>query len=481
MLRGGQEAAFPLKKALKIHRKILGAFIIVIAVAVVVLSLTSRFYINSIFDRYADSFRGVVEEQWEYYLRSYYLNRGSWDGVENILVTRPGRRGGGIPPGMEREGYRGVLPGEGLLLADAAGTVLLDTQNERTGEKLPQNMLERGNTIVVNGEKVGTLLLLPSASRAVLTMEEHFSRSVLLAVFWGALGALAVGAFISVFLTRQIVKPLELLTTSARKFAGRDFQHRVKLGKKDEIGKLADAFNFMAESIEKNEKVRSNLLADVSHELRTPLTILRGNFEALQAGKIEATPELFSSLYDEVLRLGRLISDLEKLNLAEAGKLPLNLQLVNIDTLFSKVTPPFRHEATERDIRFYTKTEGVKRSWLLDEDRIIQVLINLLANAFKYTPDQGEIRLAAREVGENLEITVHDSGPGIPEDEIPYIFDRFYKTGTGRGDGCGLGLSITKSFVEAHGGSVSVYNVPDGGSEFLLSLPFITQQLIQRL
>ncbi len=446
-----------------------------IAVAVVVLAFTSRMYINNIFDRYTESYRGVVEEHWELYFKSYYLSRGSWEGVSEILTTRPGRRVGSGTPGMEREGYRGVLPGEGLLLADAQGLVVLDTQDERIGEILPKSFLERGNVLAIDGEKVGTLMLLPSTSRAVLTLEEQFSRSVVFAIIWGGLGALAVGAIISVILTRQIVSPLALLTSSARKFARRDFRHRVRLDKKDEIGNLAEAFNFMADSIEKNEKLRHSLLADVSHELRTPLTVLRGNFEALQAGKLEATPELLSSLYDEVLRLGRLVNDLETINVAEAGKLPLYCKAVDVKALFSRVAAPFQHEATEREIELHTETVHVQKSWFLDEDRIVQVLINLLANAFGYTPDRGTIEMSAREENNFLIINVEDSGPGIPEKEIPFIFERFYKTGTGRGDGCGLGLSITKSLVEAHGGTIRVASRPGvgGGSMFVVSLPSV--------
>ena len=452
---------------------------IVIAVAVVVLAFTSRMYINNIFDRYTESYRGVVKEHWEIYFKSYYLSQGSWDGVEDLLTTHPGRRGGSAVSGMERGGYRGVLPGEGLLLADAQGLVVLDTQYERVGETLPGIFLERGNAILINGEKVGTLMLLPSTSRVVLTLEEQFSRSVFFAILWGALGALAVGALISYPLTRQIVRPLALLASSARKFASREFGHRVPLEKRDEIGNLAEAFNFMADSIEKNEKLRHSLLTDISHELRTPLTVLRGNFEALQAGRAEATPELLSSLYDEVLRLGRLVNDLETINLAEAGKLTLNRETVDLKILFSRVANVFQNEAVERRINLHIDEDHVQKNWILDEDRITQVLINLLANAFKFTPDHGKIEMIAEEENDWLIIKIKDSGPGIPEQEIPFIFERFYKTGTGRGDGCGLGLSITKSFIEAHGGKITVFNRPRGGSEFSISLPYFDGKKIQ--
>lgn len=285
------------------------------------------------------------------------------------------------------------------------------------------------------------------------------------------------GAVLSYLLTRQITRPLALLAASAQKFARRDFRHRVQLKRKDEIGNLAEAYNLMAESIEKNEKLRGNLLADISHELRTPLTILRGNFEALQAGKTETTPELLSSLYDEVLRLGRLVNDLECINLAEAGKLPLHFREVEPALLIARAAAAFQHEANERKIVFTVDAAKDLLPWRLDEDRVTQVIINLLANAFKFTPAQGEIKLQTKVEKEGLIIEVSDSGPGIPEKALPYIFTRFYKSGKGRreadekGEGSGLGLSIAKSFVEAHGGTINARNRPEGGSVFSVTLP----------
>ncbi len=455
---------------MRIRNRFFGAFILVIAVAVAVMAFTSRMYISNMFDRYVESYRSVVLEQWDYLFTSYYLRQGSWEGVESILSQRP--RGKGFPlQGQVRGGIRGILPGEWLLLADEKGQVVLDSHDERTGETLPPELLEQGTPLYVQEEKIGTIILQPQASRAVLTLEEQFSQSVLAAIFWGGLIALLAGMLLSFLLTGQIARPLALLTSSARRFARRDFRHRLQLKRKDEIGTLAEAFNMMAESIETNEKLRRNLMADVSHELRTPLTILRGNFEALQAQKIKATPELLSSLYDEVLRLGRLVSDLETVNLAEAGKLPLHYDGVEVSALLSRAAAAFQYEAEERGIKFAVEVSGGVKNWYLDEDRIVQVLINLLANAFKYTPDEGEIVLRSSKENQDLVVEVLDSGPGIPSEDLPFIFERFYKAGKGRGSGSGLGLSIAKSVVEAHGGTIGAFNRPQGGSVFTFSLP----------
>lgn len=442
----------------------------VIAVAVVIMALTSRFYIGLIFDRYAEGYRGVLSEQWETLLTSYYLQQGSWEGVEYVFVQR-GRRGMAQFPGRETGGIRGIPPGEGLILTDEKGMVVLDLQNERTGEILPQNFLEKGTPLYLDGQVIGRLIILPETARAVLTLEEQFSRSVALAIFWGSLGALLVGAVLGLLITGQVTRPLTLLTESAKKYARRDFRRRVKLRRNDEIGELAKSFNLMADSIERNETLRSNLVADVSHELRTPLTVLRGNLEALQDGKIRPSPELLSSLYDEVLRLGRLAHDLEAINLAEAGKLPLNYREVDVTALLKRASAVFQNEAGERKIQFDVNIENNVEKCLMDEDRIMQVLINLLANAFKFTPDCGKITLQAASEDNKLVIKLHDSGPGIDEKDLPFIFERFYKARKGRGDGTGLGLSIAKSFVEAHGGKIEAVNIPRGGSTFIFNLP----------
>ncbi len=463
---------------MSIRNMILGAFIVVTAVALLAMALTSRALIGSDFERYAQGYRTVVEEQWEYVFRSYYVRYESWDGVERMLAQRERGRGPSFQSlqGYDKQGKagtRGILPGEGLLLADAAGKVLLDSDHEKTGQVLSADYLEQGIPVMVNSKQVGTLIMQPQPARlqAVQTLEEQFSSSLLQGVLWGGLIALLFGLVLGILLAGQVTRPLVRLTHSARRFAKRDFQHRVQLQGSDEFGKLAEAFNLMAQSIEENENLRQNLLADVSHELRTPLTILRGNFEALQSGRAKATPELLSSLYDEVLRLGRLVSDLEALNLAEAGKLPLHFREVEAGALLNRAAAVFQYEADEREIELQVEVDPEIGAWNLDEDRIVQVLINLLANAFACTPDGGNIILVARRDNDYLHFEVVDSGPGIDQEEIPFLFARFYKGGRGRSGGRGLGLSIAKSLVEAHGGTISVRNRPVVGSIFCFSLP----------
>lgn len=457
---------------MKIRSKLLAAFIAVILLAVSLMAFISHNYIDEMFSSYADEYRSALEEQWEYVFLSYYLRQGSWDGVEQVLM----RGRGGMGHSAQREhmpgAMRGTLPGERLLLADAEGEIVLDSKGELAGETLSSRQIERGYPLQLNGNTVGILLSEPAAPGGIATLEDQFSRSLLLAVAWGGALALLVGAVLSFVISGQVARPIARLIRSARKFAGREFEHRVKMNRRDEIGKLGEAFNYMAQNIEESENLRSNLLADVAHELRTPLTVLRGNFESLQSGKLQPTPEILSSLYDEVLRLNRLVRDLEAVNLAEAGSLPLHRGEVDLNNLLSRVAHAFQHEADQRGIEFSVEVQEGAEKWILDEDRLMQVLINLLANAFRMTPDGGRVEVESALEGEKLRLQVSDSGPGIPEEELPYIFDRFYRAGSGkREEGSGLGLSIAKSFVEAHGGDIQASTRPEGGTTFKTTLP----------
>ncbi len=458
---------------MQIRSRLMAAFIVVIAIAVGMMGFASMNYIDEIFARYAEEYRSTFAEQWGFIFLSYYLNTGSWEGVESVLDHR-GRWGLGSPGtrGQMAGGMRGTLPGERLLLADAEGRVVLDSKDELAGESLGSRQLERGYPLEINGRTVGVLLFEPTAPGGIATLEEQFSRSLLAAVAWGVALALLVGAVLSFVVSGQVARPVDRLIHSARRFAQRDFGHRVKMERGDEVGKLGEAFNYMAESIEESERLRTNLLADVAHELRTPLTVLRGNFESMQSGKLQPTPEILSSLYDEVLRLNRLVRDLEAVNLAEAGSLSLQRREVNVESLLSRVAHAFQHEANQRGIDFSVEVGEKGQSWTLDEDRFMQVVINLLANAFRATPDDGIVSLRSEQKGGDLQLEVGDSGPGIPEEDLPFIFDRFYRAGSGRREeGSGLGLSIARSFVEAHGGTLKATNRPEGGTLFTVTLP----------
>ena len=239
-----------------------------------------------------------------------------------------------------------------------------------------------------------------------------------------------------------------------------------------EVDQLVDSINHLAESLEKQESLRRQLTADVAHELRTPLTTVQTHMEAMLEGVWEPTPERLGSCYDEMTRLGKLVSDLENLAKVESDNLKLNKTEVNLRELTDKALGSFEKELTDRGLS--AETAGSCSVIMADRDRISQVLVNLISNAVKYTPDGGEILITLSDAEDSVVFNISDNGAGIPEEEIPYIFERFYRADKSRNrntGGSGIGLAIVKSIVMAHGGTVNVESRVNKGSNFIVTLP----------
>jgi signal transduction histidine kinase len=248
----------------------------------------------------------------------------------------------------------------------------------------------------------------------------------------------------------------------------------VKNGSDDEVGEVSNAFNIMAEQLEKKENSRKRLLADIAHELRNPLSIVQGNLEAWLDGVITPTPEQFASVYDETVLLNRLITDLRELSLAEAGQLKLHLESINIGDLINGEVSVFQARCQDKQVSLSAGIAPDLPERSLDRDRIRQVLHNLLENALRYTSSDGSIRVSA---GKNQQgkvvISVSDTGSGIAPADLPYVFDHFYKADKSRQrgyGGAGIGLALVKKYVELHGGNIRVESEPGKGSTFSFEL-----------
>lgn len=267
---------------------------------------------------------------------------------------------------------------------------------------------------------------------------------------------------------------IEELTAAARKMADGHLDQRVRVKADDEISALAKSFNHMADSLERAERLRRNMVNDVAHELRTPLSNIQGYMEGLRDGVIEPRVQLFDSLYSESQLLTRLVDDLQTLTLAEAGQLRLRLDVCNITQLICDVCATFgdSHDMTHELLVDVNPSSPVFHH--IDPDRIKQVLINLLSNAVEYTPKGGSITVAMIHSALETTISVSDTGSGIAPQHLPYVFERFYRADPSRTratGGTGIGLSIVRQLVEAHGGKVSVTSSLGVGSCFQFTLP----------
>ena len=317
--------------------------------------------------------------------------------------------------------------------------------------------------------------------QAMGDVERQFLNSVNRALWLAAAVALGVAALLSWLLTRQITGPLRRLTAAAKLVAGGQLNHQVEIRSRDEIGELAAAFNTMASSLAKDTELRRQLLADVAHELRTPLTVLQGNLEAMRDGILPPTPEHLAILQEETELLSRLITDLRDLSLAEAGQLRLERVPVGVAELASNSLARVAAQGATKNIALVDEVPAGVPLVMADPHRVEQVLLNLLGNALRYTPEHGRITLGARWEPASVPMVtvfVSDTGPGIAPEDLPRVFDRFYRADKSRSratGGSGIGLAIVRQLVHAHGGRVWAESQPGNGATFYFSLPVASQ------
>ncbi len=273
---------------------------------------------------------------------------------------------------------------------------------------------------------------------------------------------------------RRMSMPLDELLEASNRVADGDFTVRVEERGPFEVRALLREFNSMAEKLELNDKQRRNMLADISHELRSPITIMQGNLEGMIDGVYSVDAERLKSLYDETQILSRLVDDLRTLALAESGSLQLKREPTDLGLLVREVVSGFESRANEKKIRFEFRVDDVE-AIEIDPLRIREVLSNVVANAVRYTPNGGEIKVEVTEsaVPEKRSVTVfvQDSGQGIQAEDLSRIFDRFYKSSDS--GGMGLGLSIAKYLVEAHGGKIWAESEAGQGTKISFSLPIL--------
>jgi two-component system sensor histidine kinase BaeS len=258
------------------------------------------------------------------------------------------------------------------------------------------------------------------------------------------------------------------MKTAAAEFARGNLSLRIPANTKDELGDLAAAFNHMADDLQSAQILRRRMIADIAHELRTPLTVIQANLEGMIDGVIPADGEHLSILHEESLLLNRLIADLRLLSIAEAGELVLEEQPMDLSRFLPGLLDKFTPAALEKDIRLEYHQDSDLPEILIDPDRIVQVITNLIANALNYTPDNGAITLNAAANGTEVTISVCDNGSGIPAQDLPLVFERFYRVDQSRdrkSGGSGLGLAIAKQLVEAHGGRIKATSPTSSNSD----------------
>lgn len=388
-------------------------------------------------------------------LETFYLARGSWDGVQDI-----------IPLG---EGH----DWENATLIDPRGNIIIDRGDNDTELVGSLYRPVEGSRIVplfVRREKVGTLALSDTyVPRQVNSALDLLFPVALVSIFLAVLTIL-----IGILLLRRMVNPLAQVVAAARAVAGGDLSTRVSVSGPDDLRALSDSFNHMAAALERNNNERRDMLADIAHELRTPLTIMRGRLEGIVDGIYPANTEHITPALEETYLLERLVEDLRLLTLAESRQLHFEQNNVNLNDLSRHVIAMFRAEAEEKQIQLTAQLPDADITITADHQRTEQVVGNLVANAIRYTPEGGKVWIVVEEAEGRVMLSVNDNGPGIPSEDLPRIFNRFWRAEKSRSrasGGVGLGLAIARQLVEAQGGEISANNLTEGGLQVRCEFP----------
>ncbi len=488
---------------IRIQYKLFLAMLSVACGVVICMSLVIRWsfhrgfldYVNRADLERLDSLAGALEEEyaregswkflrddprrWRRFLRASRPDRfreplppGAPEEDDTAETPFPPRRrtGRGDSPAMDRRGP--VRPEPGHLFARRV--VLLDAgkQGIIAPPDLPENLPLK--PLLQGSETVGYLGVLPlkqlGEPRQLRFVREQRQGLVLI-----ALATVVLAALLSILLARRMVRRIRNLESATRRLASGQYDTRVPVESSDELGRLARDFNALALALEKNEQARRQWIADISHELRTPLSILGGEIEAIQDGIRAATPEAVGSLRAEVNRLSRLVNDLYDLSLSDLGALTYRKTDTDLAEVLGRALDLFRPEYADKGISLESDLlPGTAFPLFADSERLHQLFSNLLENSLKYTDIGGKLKVfIERHVGR---ATAHfqDSGPGVPERDLDRLFDRLYRVDGSRNretGGAGLGLSICRSIVLAHEGTIAAFPSPLGGLWVKVDLP----------
>lgn len=412
-------------------------------------------------------------------LSRYYQFFNNWSGVQVFIVQW------------------GQLYERRIILADVNNVIVADSEETLIGNNYDEGQVgddmaeipvsgtgqllqivlphQTVKAFILTPDTVGVLYVahaeFPGISGAALQITYNSIGSYFI---WGGLVAIGIAILITFFLSRQILSPVKALINVSRQYGKGDFSQRVDNKDKGELGELANSFNSMADDLERIQRLRQNMVADIAHELRTPLSNLKGYLEAINDGVIKPNKATIRSLNEEAAALSHLVADLQELSLADAGELTIIKQPEDIIKLIKETVTSSHAKAKAKGLKITTDLPGQLPLLNIDAHWIKQVLGNLLDNAIEHTGKGSQINVTAGEQNDVVVVSVTDTGEGIPPEDLPLIFERFYRVDKSRArttGGSGLGLTIAKRLVEAHGGTITAKSEIGKGSCFTFTLP----------
>ncbi len=423
------------------------AFVAVALSAVALLSVLTAVFAATDVDQLSQAQRAKLSQAMASVLSASRAEAGSWTRTDFMSATDLADK-----------------IGADIQVTDAAGGVVRVTPGFRSRpgpvEKYP---------VMVSGQRVGTVTVRfgPGLGTADTRLRTEFWRAIAGAAGLAALLALVVAIAVS----RRLTRPVERLIEVANAVGAGDRTARVgDLGGATELANLAETFDEMADALDRQEQLRRYLVADVAHELRTPVAVLQAGHEALLDGVVEPTPAQLASLRDEVLRLARMVDDLQTLAAAEAAALQLTLTEGDLAEMAAAAGDSLagRFESSQLALERHLDAAPVRA----DARWMHQVITNLLTNAAKFTPAGGRVVLSTGLDNDRATLSVADTGVGITADQLPHIFERFWRGSNPTGAaGSGIGLAVVAELVRGHGGEISVDSTPGRGTVVVVSLP----------
>lgn len=462
-------------KLKSINSKLIISFTLIMIATI----LSIKLFVNTIFkysfEKYVDDSNKVeVNHLIEFDLKNLYTNE-SWNTefIENLGIEA-------IRKGIAIEIYDkndnkvwSVFEDEKVLSDKTLNDI---SKNMKSIEKQWDNYFEELKVDINDDEGnilVGYAYIGHYASTYYMENDVEFFNAINRIII--IIGVISISSIIiiSIIISRSIAKPISKVSKMT-KYIG-EGNYKNKLNYKSnimEIDDLINSINKLSNELNDQENLRKQLTGDIAHELRTPLTSIKGHLDAIIVGIWEPTNERLNSINEEVKRITNLVDELRKLAKFDSGKDNLNKEIVNLKNYIKSIAYNYEGKALEKNIVIKYQLENIEA--LIDKEKFAQVIINILSNAIKYNNGNNEIYIKVFKKNNSINISIKDSGIGIPKSEYKNIFERFYRLDKSRGaneKGAGVGLTIAKSIVNAHGGEIEVYSEINKGSEFIISLP----------
>ena len=449
-----------------ISSKLIIAFLSIGIVSVLIIAVTAVFSTRAEFIRFLND---QTQTDIVTRLSNYHRTYGSWERVESVFVygNNAQQPGIGSGPHVRRPPFA---------LANANGLILIPSGPYHRGDQLSEAVLSKGVPITEEGEVIGFFIPVRTSFQGQ-PREIEFIQRINRLLFYGALIGAIIALVLGVFLSRSLTRPIRELTRATHAVSEGDLSQQVPVRSNDELGELAQAFNKMSSELSRSINTRRQMTADIAHELRTPLSLILGHAEAVHDGVLPPSRENFEIIREEATRLEHLVNDLRTLSLADAGELSISPQTVEPQRLLQDLASTYQYQAQRKNISLEIDFAAPISNLEVDPGRMTQVLTNILDNALRHTPERGKIILSAREIDDQVQLAIQDSGPGLKKEDLDRIFNRFYRTDTSRQrdgafpGGSGLGLAIARSIVQAHGGQIFAESEEGNGLKIIIALP----------